>query len=237
MPQVHPAQVDCLCDVPGCLYMKEIKLTKGFVALVDDEDYEKVNKIKWCYNGGYVKHNTTIRIEKHKYKTKTTLMHRLIMNPPDNMDIDHRNHNPLDNRKENLRICTHHENMMNRLKRNKLGVMGVSMTKTGKYAAFKTIEGKNTYLGVFDTLAEAQHNHLIGRRVIVNKPFAKKISIMKTDRFLNKCIDMDATYSLQYVDYASNEFTAPVKMTKERLNKILSDHSVKRIIVKIDIDL
>lgn len=74
-------------------------------ALVDQEDYEKLSQHKWYYrNDGYVA---------KKDKKDTVYLHRFIMNTPKSMHTDHVNHNRLDNRKENLRICTREENMQN----------------------------------------------------------------------------------------------------------------------------
>lgn len=88
--------------------MKKIKLTQGQFALVDDEDYEKVNQFKWCahwnVNHFYAKNN------------KKGRMHRYIMNTPVGMFTDHKNHNTLDNQKSNLRICTYQQNQANRKK-------------------------------------------------------------------------------------------------------------------------
>lgn len=87
----------------------------GKFALVDDEDYEELNKHKWlvqkkpgtCY---------VCRYESGSGKTSLIFMHRQIMSPPDDMQIDHINHNGLDNRRCNLRICTQAENMRNSVK-------------------------------------------------------------------------------------------------------------------------
>ena len=91
--------------------MKEIPLTKGKVALVDDEDFEEVSKVTWylvkirntCYAHGYVKPPSK----------KMEYMHRLILKTPEDMETDHINGNGLDNRKENLRVVTHRQNMQN----------------------------------------------------------------------------------------------------------------------------
>lgn len=101
--------------------MKQILLTQGKVALVDDEDFERVNQYKWQYSPagkGYAKRGKQIKLGFWKYKVITILMHRYIMgveNEPRGVEIDHINRNPLDNRKANLRVCDRSINMRNRL--------------------------------------------------------------------------------------------------------------------------
>lgn len=86
--------------------MKTIKLTQNKTVKVDDSDYQWLNQYKWYFHvQGYA-----VR----KSKGKAILMHRLIMNTPEGMDTDHINRDKLDNRRENLRVCTHAENMRNR---------------------------------------------------------------------------------------------------------------------------
>ena len=103
--------------------MKEIQLNHGQVALVDDEDYQELLKYHWstCLNkrGNYI---TSAYINK-----KNTLMHRLIMNPPDGMCVDHKNHNTLDNQRSNLRICTKTQNDYNRRKDNRVKYKGIML--------------------------------------------------------------------------------------------------------------
>lgn len=83
--------------------------TKLHEIYVDDEDYDMLNKYKWhLTKPGYVYSTNVI-------KNKKISMHRLIMNPPSYMDVDHKDHNKQNNQKFNLRICTHSENMENRL--------------------------------------------------------------------------------------------------------------------------
>ena len=97
--------------------MKEIKLTQGKVAIVDDEDYDELNKLKWYTNHNYNdKYYAVHSINKTQKKLK---LHRVIMNVTNpKIVVDHINGDGLDNRKCNLRICSHKENMMNRVKQN-----------------------------------------------------------------------------------------------------------------------
>lgn len=91
--------------------MRRIKLTKGRYALIDDIDFDLVSAHKWCVSSvNYAV--KAIRLEDGKQHT--LLMHRFIMNPPPDMQIDHINGNTLDNRRKNLRICTRSENQRNR---------------------------------------------------------------------------------------------------------------------------
>jgi len=86
------------------------------------------------------------------------LLHRIIMNPPRELDIDHINRNPLDNRRCNLRPCTMSQNLMNRPKTraNSSGFKGVYLSKkTGKFIAQIKAYKKTYYLGIFDTAQEA----------------------------------------------------------------------------------
>lgn len=89
--------------------MREIILTKGKSAIVDDSDYQWLSQWKWTYhNQGYAYRGMGGRKNR-----KCILMHRLIMNTPDGMDTDHINMNKLDNRRVNLRICDRSLNLAN----------------------------------------------------------------------------------------------------------------------------
>ena len=109
--------------------MREIQLTKGKVTIVDDEDFERVNKFKWFIFNGYVVHSI-----KSDDKWTSQSMHRLILNAPEGKQVDHINSDRLDNRKENLRICNRSENQWNRSKQKNgtSGFKGVSFHKAAK---------------------------------------------------------------------------------------------------------
>lgn len=97
--------------------MKKIRLTQGKYALVDNLDYKYLCKSKWFAE---YRNNTNSYIARRKIKInngkwKNQLMHRVIMNAPKGIQVDHINHDTLDNRKANLRLCTQTQNSMNRL--------------------------------------------------------------------------------------------------------------------------
>lgn len=125
--------------------MKEIQLTQGKVALVDDDDYESLSKHKWYYQGGYASRNITIA-----FKTRKVIkMHRIIMNPPPEMVVDHKDRNRLNNQKNNLRICSYGQNRMNSKKntngRSRYKGVSVQITNGGKdkyYVAQISLNGK-----------------------------------------------------------------------------------------------
>lgn len=128
--------------------MKKIKLPRSHVALVDNEDFEYLNRFTWnilekC--SGVYAHRTTITpTGKHYIK-----MHREVLNPPDNMQIHHINHNTLDNRKSNLKIVTHRENHQNR-KTHGLWPLGVHWHKSKeRFQSDIRINKKKKHLGDF----------------------------------------------------------------------------------------
>ncbi len=127
--------------------MKTIKLTQCKVALVDDEDYERLSVYKWHYNSGYVKN------------VKKGFLHSLLLVAPRGLYIDHINGNPLDNRKCNLRVVTHAQNMYNKgvYKNSKSGTKGVSWSKDhNKWVAKIEINKKSKFLGYFSDLHVAK---------------------------------------------------------------------------------
>jgi hypothetical protein len=138
--------------------MKEIPLTKGKKALVDDSDFEELSKYKWCSakkgNTFYAVRNTSIV----NGKQHTIYMHKVIMNTQKGMDTDHRDGDGLNNQRENLRVCTRLENIRNRgrHKRNTSGYKGVSWYKsTKKWMAQICVNNKHVYLGYFKEKEEA----------------------------------------------------------------------------------
>lgn len=133
--------------------MKEIQLTQGKVAIVDDEDYEWLNQWKWHFSNGYAQRNASI---KNKQKRCIIKMHRQIMNllKKDGKQVDHINQETLDNRRKNLRLSNKSTNGMNRGKQsnNKSGFKGVSWSKPRKmWIAQIRLDGKQVCLGVFST--------------------------------------------------------------------------------------
>lgn len=127
--------------------MKEIQLTQGKIALIDDEDFDMVSAHKWYYNGdGYA------RSGKH------VLLHRLILNAKSDEYVDHKNRNGLDCRRDNIRLCTKSENGMNRGldKDNTSGFKGVTFNRNcKKFQAQIKANGKYFYLGLFDNAEQA----------------------------------------------------------------------------------
>ena len=129
----------------------EIKLTQGKVALIDDVDINIVNQYQWSYDPkGYAMTNGKDR--------RTIRMHRLIMLIPEGMEIDHIDGNGLNNVRNNLRIVTHAENMLNR----KLNTNNSSGYKAGtwkadpkKWAAQIQFDGKNHVLGYYEDKLDA----------------------------------------------------------------------------------
>ena len=119
----------------------------------DLEDYDKIKDYCWSECNGYLE--TKIGFTNPNVSLR---FHRLVTDCPDNMVVDHINHNTLDNRKENLRICTVSQNGMNQKlsSRNKSGVKGVSFhTKSHKWRATITVNKKQIELGEFDDIQDA----------------------------------------------------------------------------------
>jgi len=139
-----------------------IQLSNGSFVLVDAEDYEFLNQWKWKEHSGTAqrnKHIATIGDWKDgKRKDVCVLMHRVIMDAPEGMDVDHINGNRLDNRRANLRVCSHAQNRANSKTpvTNKSGYKGVSWCKRdSRWIAFITSNGKSKNLGRFLDIVEA----------------------------------------------------------------------------------
>lgn len=119
----------------------------------DKDDYEKIKDFYW-------------RVHSHKYvstrmfnydvgKKTQVQLHRFIMNPLPNQEVNHINHDPFDNRKSNLRIVSTSQNQMNTIisVRNTSGVKGVNWDITSnKWRARICIDGKRISLGCFDSI-------------------------------------------------------------------------------------
>lgn len=145
--------------------MKQISLTQNKVALVDDEDYERLSQFKWhaWWNGyrWYAKRNN----KNHHINRESTLMHREIMNAPKGVQVDHRNGNGLFNLKENLRFVTNQQNAFNKKsahKNNKLRIKGVSWNKEKKkFQAQIMLNYKRIHIGYFNVLGDADSAYRI----------------------------------------------------------------------------
>lgn len=140
---------------------RQIELTQGQVALIDAEDYEKVSQYKWHAAWGertrsyYAAHSEWV---KGSGRPRTIRMHRVILDAPDGLMVDHVNHNTLDNRKENLRLCDQAANSANARQRrdSTAPYKGIEQDRTtGRWYAHIKVHGKRIYLGVFDEPVEA----------------------------------------------------------------------------------
>ena len=134
--------------------MKIIKLTQGKFAVVDDGDFVEVKKYRWyllkaphtwyaiTWNGG-----------------EPLLLHRFLLNIRKGREVDHKNGNGLDNRRSNLRICTHAENCRNSQKHgsgNSSKYKGVCRKKNcNRFEVRVVVKGVSKYAGLFKDEVEA----------------------------------------------------------------------------------
>lgn len=120
-------------------------------AIIDKSDIAECSKLTWQVK--FCKDTKQFYVVSSKHDAKEVKLHRYLMQCPNGLVVDHINHNPLDNRRENLRIITIRGNSLNQSKRkdNKSGYSGVFKTKNGKY---KAVHYK-TSLGVYNTKEEA----------------------------------------------------------------------------------
>lgn len=119
--------------------------------LIDSEDLPKISKYSWCISKtGYAVANINYKVTK---------LHRYLLDLENPKKVaDHINHNKLDNRKFNLRICNNTQNTRNSSlsKNNSTGVIGVSVRPSGRYRARIMVDRKEIALGTYDTIEEAK---------------------------------------------------------------------------------
>jgi hypothetical protein len=157
--------------------MKEIRLTRGLVAIVDDEDYESLSAYRWYAKrtGGRAPKDYACR-SMGGPRGPRVLMHRTIINAPAGMDVDHINGDALDNRRCNLRVATRSQNLQNRPKQknNSSGYKGVSKYRTGRWMASIRVNGTCKYLGYHST-PEAAHAAYCAAAKELHGEFARSI--------------------------------------------------------------
>lgn len=133
--------------------MKQIPLTQGQFALVDDEDYDELSKHNW--SAVFPKNSVTyyaIRSDLSSGKKKTVQMHRLILGAIGKPGfVDHKDGNGLNNQRSNIRLCTPSQNSQNKKKDSNClsQFKGVHPMKNGKFRATIRIGGKSKSLGVY----------------------------------------------------------------------------------------
>lgn len=125
--------------------------TKNGVSFIFDiNDYEEVIKHTWYLSKrGYIA--TSV-------KRRATPMHKVLLGDTTGFDVDHISRDKLDNRRNNLRLCTHQENSFNQKKRNTntTGFMGVSFMKhVGRYEAYVHFNGKKYHMGLHNNAFDA----------------------------------------------------------------------------------
>ena len=131
--------------------MRHIELTQGKQAIVDDADYALLSKYKWCTRRTCNGSLYAVRTCYSEEGSISVPMHRVITSCPDDKVVDHVNHNGLDNRRENLRVCTVSQNAQNSLPRRRSSKFkGVHWhTRDRKWVAKIKFEGKSTFIGCF----------------------------------------------------------------------------------------
>ena len=131
--------------------MKTIQLTNSDrVAIVDDDDFERVSAHNWYINGSGYASST--------FNNESVMMHRFIIGANKGEEVDHINEVKLDNRSTNLRLCSHTQNLARRKiqSHNTSGFIGVCYDKINKkYRSYLQINGHHKSLGRFNTAVEA----------------------------------------------------------------------------------
>jgi hypothetical protein len=151
---------------------------KTIETLIDTEYLPKLQNIK--FRAYYEKNNgeyyaiASVKTDKAKSGWTTLQLHRLIMDTPKNLTVDHINHDTLDNRKSNLRNITHAQNCQNKKGaqgNSKSGIRGVHKhSKNNRWVAQLGAPGKKIYLGSFVSKEEAEKAVIEARKELM--PYA-----------------------------------------------------------------
>lgn len=135
-------------------------------AMIDAADVEKIKQFghRWCLGNSKGK----APFVETRANGKIVLLHRFLLDAPEGIQVDHINHNTLDNRRCNLRLCTPAQNSQNRkgaYRTSKSGIRGVSWYAPGrKWRATITVNYRQISLGYYDSLEEAAKAAEIGRQ-------------------------------------------------------------------------
>lgn len=148
-----------------------VKTKSGDTIMTDLDDFDQLNKYSWCVSKtGYAVANIG---------NKVTKMHRYILGVKNTCEVvDHINGNKLDNRKENLRICTQAENSRNKTISNEYGVPGIRLTKHGKFNVRITVNKNEIHIGNYSTLKEAIDARLEAERNYYGE-FGKMVNMVE----------------------------------------------------------
>lgn len=130
----------------------EIPLTKGYVALVDLEDFERINQYKWC---AVVRPSGNVHAMRKDRNNNTIFMHHEVLGTLSGgvWDIDHENRNGIDNRKSNLKRKTRRENLLNCARSDKAKLYE---RRGNRFVVRVTVNYKRVTLGSFATREEAE---------------------------------------------------------------------------------
>jgi hypothetical protein len=142
--------------------MKAIPLTQGLATFVDDDDYEKVKSFKW-----HLTENGRVRYARRQWRENGVCfkiyLHRLLLDAPKGMEVDHIDGDGLNNRRCNLRLCTHAQQAQ--------AFQGKRLEKTSKYRGVSWVtrdkrwtvhlqhNQQQIYLGYFTNEVLAAHVH------------------------------------------------------------------------------
>jgi len=148
--QTGKGQAEATEDATFDESVRRISLSQGLFATVDAGDYEALSKYKWLASRRGRKVYAVCRVE-----GRYVYMHRMIMQAPKGLVVDHIDGNGSNNRRTNLRICTPQQNMANRGPRGGTSkYVGVYLQGT-KWCVRIGYHGQNLYLGLFDDEIEA----------------------------------------------------------------------------------
>ena len=138
--------------------VREVPVSGGRTALIDEADYESIQHWKW--SSCRKRHTFAVyRAVLEQGKSRRIYLSRFIMQAPSGLFVDHENGDGLDNRRDNLRLCTHTENNRHRCRpqsTNTSGHRGVFWERGAKkWRAQLSVNNRNVHLGMFLTVEDA----------------------------------------------------------------------------------
>ena len=133
---------------------RRIYLSEDAWTILDQKDYYRFGRFKWEITGNDNKFYAVRSVRVGSSRTTTVRLHRLIMDCPKGLVVDHINGDSLDNRRANLRLATHSQNQCNKRKRKNTSsqFIGAFFNKSHQYWCSQIrVNGKSLWLGCFDS--------------------------------------------------------------------------------------